>query len=119
MKYEELLKEMRPVPPPESLRVRVLAAARAAAFQPAELSTWVDRVWECRPLRLSWAWVLAGLVASHVALSWSRGKPAERPTVGDSATRSLDVSLETLGWIERATDRPRIIDEILRTQSPL
>lgn len=57
---------LRVAPPPPELRVRVLAAARSAATEPAH---WIDRLWESRALRRAWSIALAFALALGLTVS--------------------------------------------------
>lgn len=59
---------LRPTRAPESLRERVLDAARQATVDAPTATLW-DRLFESRPLRAAWGVLCLVLVAGHVALT--------------------------------------------------
>ncbi|HQN94981.1 MAG TPA: hypothetical protein PLM61_01345 [Thermoanaerobaculales bacterium] len=66
---ERLLESFDVPRPPDSLRARSLAAARAATAKSKTRSDSWMRLWQARAARLAWAAAVAGLVLAHVVLS--------------------------------------------------
>jgi hypothetical protein len=95
----ELLGGVGPPLPPSELRARVLAAAEIA-FAHEATGRWT-RIWQSRPLRLSWAAAMAFLALAHLALSLKLAR-REEPPVSASIRRPGESELD------RATSVPRI-----------
>ncbi len=85
MSPPDLLDGLKPPGVPEGLKARVLAAARQAAARPPRRNL-VDRLWESRPLRLSWLGCTAGLVLALLLASSGERAPVRPAEVlaGDS-----------------------------------
>ena len=68
---------LRPPRAPAALERRVLAAARRALAEEANPTVW-DRLWESRPLRISWIGATAALVLVHVLMGSGVPHPPTR-----------------------------------------
>lgn len=90
-----------PGAPPE-LRVRVLAASRAALLaEPEPRDRW-KTIWESRPLRLAWAASFLLLLGGHAVLVRPSHSRTERATLPLSrSVREADAELAAIGRLPR------------------
>jgi len=100
-----------PPRPPQHLRQRVLAAARAAAMdEPAdELSIW-EVMWSSQLARAAWATALIGLLAAHGLLSL---RPSD-----DAGRYAMHTAAGTPGLASLALPRARPLSAVLGGPPP-
>ena len=95
---EELLRKLKIQSPPDGLREKALAAARAELAQPAERRDWVDRLWGARALWCSYATVvLVCLIAIFVASGDTTSYKAAAPSTNPAAVALAHEIARTLG----------------------
>jgi hypothetical protein len=88
--------------PPADLREKVLASARS---QPAIELHWIDRLWENRPLRISW--ISAVVTLSVFYLMW---QPPAEPIAPEARYQFMDMR-KVEGTITRSELR-QVIHEV-------
>ncbi|HVN76642.1 MAG TPA: hypothetical protein VMT19_10025 [Thermoanaerobaculaceae bacterium] len=91
--------------PPEALRERALAAARAAWERPTD--RW-QALWESRPLRVAWSVTAVLLLVANVVVRVT-SKPASRVAIRPAAPRAA----RGAGELQAIVTLPRIRAEYL------
>ena len=114
---DPLPRDVRPPDPPDELRCRTLASAHAAMATGQAADPW-HRVWINRPLRLTWAATIAGLLIGHLLIGADPPATPVEPAlpvtaaVGDIGELAEVIELgrctvELPGWeIATASTRP-------------
>ena len=97
---EKLLAALQPPEPAPALQERVLSGARDALTREAGRDAWT-RIWESRPLRITWAVAVVVLVICHAGITELRSVSARDGTQTAGAAREGNGELAAIARLPR------------------